>query len=117
MKTDAQVEADLDKLSAKRGRTPEGAVKNDVKNLFDKYGAWYWMCVKMVYGKNGLPDFVCCINGLFFTVETKAGKKDPTTLQSLTMAGIVASGAKRFIINEYNLAELEVWLKSNQHKQ
>lgn len=117
MKTDAQVEADLDKLSAKRGRTPEGNVKDDVKFVLGIYGAWYWMAVKMIFGKSGLPDFIGCYRGLFFAVETKAKNGKPTALQTIVLTAIAKAGGKTFITNEHNLAELEAWLKSNQHKQ
>lgn len=116
-KTDAEVEADLDALSTKRGRTPEGDVKDQVKALFDVYGVWYWMVVKMIFGKSGLPDFICCAWGYFLAVETKAKNGKPTTLQGIVLAAIAKAGGKCFIINEHNLSELETWLKSKQPKR
>jgi len=116
VKTDVQIEADLDNLSKKRGRTPEGEVKEQVKKILAAYGVWYWMAVKMIFGKSGLPDFVGCAWGLFFAVETKSKNAKPTALQTIVMNAITKAGGKCFIINEQNLAELESWLKSNQKK-
>ena len=60
--------------------TPEGKVKEAVKKVMRKHGVWYFMPMQNGFGVVGIPDFICCIDGLFFTVETKApGKRDNTT--------------------------------------
>lgn len=60
--------------------TPEGKVKNKVKQILKKYGVWYYMPVAGPFSSHGVPDFVGCYNGKFFSVETKApGKIDNLT--------------------------------------
>lgn len=60
--------------------TPEGKVKNKVKQILKKYGVWYYMPVAGPFSAHGIPDFVGCYNGKFFSVETKApGKIDNLT--------------------------------------
>ena len=115
MKTEAQVEADLDNLSKKRGRTPEGAVKADVKAILDRHGVWYWMAVKMIFGKSGLPDFICCAWGYFLAIETKAKGGKPTALQTIVLNAITKAGGGSLVINEHNLSELETWLKKHRN--
>jgi VRR-NUC domain len=55
-------------------RTPEGAVKDDVKALLKSMGIWYYMPVSNGMGQHGIPDFICCMpdTGKFLAIETKA---------------------------------------------
>ena len=57
--------------------TPEGRVKAKVKALLKKYNA-YWHCP--VQNGMGAPslDFICCLRGKYFGIETKAGNKKGT---------------------------------------
>lgn len=74
-------------------QTPEGVVKDEVKQVLHEQGfiragmpksewphpvrGWYYMPVQNGMGVHGIPDFVCCENGWFLGIETKApGKVD-----------------------------------------
>lgn len=60
--------------------TPEGRVKKDVKALLTSMGIHYYMPMQTGYGVVGIPDFICCWNGRYLAVETKApGKLKNTT--------------------------------------
>lgn len=60
--------------------TPEGRVKDAVKKLLKERGIWYFMPAANGYGKVGVPDIICCCNGKFLAIETKApGKVSNTT--------------------------------------
>ena len=89
----------------------EEHVKAAVKNLFQKYGAWYTMPMGQMFGKAGVPDFLACHKGRMIAVETKFGSNKPTALQKHELAGIQASGGVALVINEKNLGALEVILK------
>lgn len=91
--------------------TPEGKVKARVKELLKKYNA-YWHCpVQNGMGSPSL-DFICCIKGKYFAVETKAGNKEPTPRQKTTIAEIQRAGGKVFVVNEISgLDLLGLWLK------
>lgn len=80
-------------------RTPEGKVKDDVKKVLAKYRVWYFMPVSNGFGKHGIPDFICCVAGRFFTVETKAPGKKPTELQEDQMNEIRKAGGKAFVVD------------------
>jgi len=72
--------------------TPEGRVKAAVKRILDQFKpVWYFMPVQGGYGKAGVPDFIVCANGNFFSVECKADGEKPTQLQSLQMSLIMAA--------------------------
>ncbi len=53
--------------------TPEGNVKLKIKEYLNSLAPalWYWMPVNMGYGITGIPDFVGCYKGRFFTIEAK----------------------------------------------
>ena len=60
--------------------TPEGRVKKAVKQWLVARGYYYYMPVSNGMGRVGAPDFLCCINGRYVGIETKApGKRSNTT--------------------------------------
>jgi hypothetical protein len=75
--------------------TPEGRVKNDIKKYLEAIGfqraggpipdtyshRWYYMPIQNGMGVSGIPDFICCDNGVFLGIEAKAPKKRPTDNQ------------------------------------
>lgn len=84
--------------------TPEGKVKKAVKKLLKERGIWYCMPIGTVWGNSGVPDFICCVNGRFFAVETKApGKRANTTaMQDEQIMGIHKSGGAAIVIDDVN---------------
>ena len=61
-------------------KTPEGRVKDKVKQWLRDRGIYFYMPVQGGYGVVGVPDFICCWSGKFFAIETKApGKRNNTT--------------------------------------
>lgn len=89
--------------------TPESKVKDKIKALCKKYGAYYRLDIKDGRATNGDPDFVVCHAGRFAGVEAKAGKGKPTALQYAKLLEIEAAGGWAFVINEKNLEDLEAW--------
>ncbi|EIZ87132.1 VRR-NUC domain superfamily [Methylobacterium sp. GXF4] len=98
--------------------TPEGKVKKKVKDLFTQYPhIFYDMPVPGGYGKSTL-DFICCINGLFFAVETKAPNKEPTKRQEGLMNDILAAGGAVFVVagdDQYGFTQLKKFLDANSN--
>lgn len=61
-------------------QTPEGKVKDAVKKELKARGVWYFMPAANGFGKVGIPDIICCVDGKFLAIETKApGKRNNTT--------------------------------------
>jgi hypothetical protein len=87
--------------------TPEGKVKEAVKKVMRKHGVWYFMPMQNGFGVVGIPDFICCIDGLFFTVETKApGKRDNTTPnQQRVMREILEHGGYAIVADDAKQVE------------
>lgn len=82
--------------------TPEGRVKAAVKRWLVERGIWFYMPVQNGMGTTGIPDFVCCWNGRFLAIETKApGKRaNLSTNQHRQIAGIHASGGIAIVIDD-----------------
>lgn len=79
-------------------RTAEGVVKDQVKALLRAHSV-YWHCPVM--NGMGAPtlDFVGCINGHFFAIETKAPGQKPTQRQQMTMREMAAAGGYVFVVS------------------
>lgn len=87
--------------------TPEGKVKDKVKKVLKELGAYYTMPATGGYGSSGAPDFIVCLDGMFFGIECKAGKNEPTLLQMKHLTEIRDAGGKGFVINEANVDQLK----------
>lgn len=61
--------------------TPEGRVKAAVKKLLKARGIWHYMPVQNGMGVVGIPDIICCWDGMLVALETKAPNKNPTTIE------------------------------------
>ena len=81
-------------------KTPEGKVKDAVRKILKQHNIYYFMPATGGYGRSGVPDFVCCVNGRFLGIECKAGLNQPTELQKREMEAIRMSGGVAVVINE-----------------
>lgn len=74
--------------------TPEGKVKKSVREFLHDRGVWFYQPIQNGMGRVGIPDFVCCFNGLFIAIETKAPGKlaNLTANQKLVIEEIKAHG-------------------------
>ena len=80
--------------------TPEKKVKNGVRLVLDRLGAYYVMPVTNGFGKQGAPDFLVCLKGKFFGIECKAGKGKTTALQELNLQHIRDAGGIALVVYE-----------------
>lgn len=97
--------------------TPEAKVKQKVRLILEKHGAYYTMPVTGGYGASGVPDFICCYRGVFVGIECKAGGNTPTALQLSNMKRIGLAGGRVSVINETNVDELEKLLKEIEDEE
>lgn len=84
-------------------QTPEGRVKKFVKKILDDLSIYYFMPATYGFGRSGVPDFVCCFDGLFVGIECKAGDNQPTALQERELTKIRTAGGLTFVVRETNL--------------
>lgn len=91
--------------------TPEGKIKAKTKKLLEEFGVHYFMPVQGGFGAPHL-DFICCHNGRYFAVETKAGNKQPTVRQEGTIRKIQMAKGLAFVVNEETgMDTLRMWLE------
>lgn len=87
--------------------TPESKVKSKIKTILEANGVYYAMPIGTGYGRSGVPDFLCCVEGKFLAVEAKATEKDtPTALQVREMKRIEGAGGYAVVINAENVDKL-----------
>lgn len=92
--------------------TPEGRVKKRVDYLLRKHGVWYFKPVSGGYGKHGIPDYVCCLNGHFVALECKAeDNRSPTPLQQQRLNEIQKAGGTTMVVTPCVLGGLDDWLR------
>lgn len=72
--------------------TPEGKVKAQIKDVLNKHGIWYFMPRGTVLGSTGIPDFICCVNGLFLGIEAKAAGGKLSAMQTQQINRIQTQG-------------------------
>jgi hypothetical protein len=87
--------------------TPEGKVKAKAKRILDALGAYYFMPATGGFGRNGVPDIVGCLNGVFFAIECKANGGRPTALQLREINRINAAKGLAIVVDEDSVSLLE----------
>lgn len=106
---------ELERLNCKKqtkrkrsAKTPEGKVKEQIKEILDTYGAYWFMPVTGGYNRSGVPDFILCHRGAFIAVEAKSKHTSHgvTALQQLNMEQINKAGGISIVIDEDNISTL-----------
>ena len=87
-------------------QTPEGKVKAAVKRILDAHNVYYFPPATGGYGRSGVPDIVCCVNGHFLAIECKAGNGKTTVLQERELQAIRDAGGVAMVVNEVTLGAL-----------
>ena len=82
--------------------TPEGKVKTKVKRVLKDFGIHYFMPTQNGFGVVGVSDIICCWNGWYLAIETKApGKKaDTTSNQKAFLRAIQSNGGLALVIDD-----------------
>ena len=93
-------------------RKLEGDVKDDVKEVFDRHGWFWWMPPSNAYSKVGISDFHAVKNHCFMVVETKRGDKPPkpTANQIAFLQDVKQAGHFAFVVNQPRVAVLDGFL-------
>ena len=81
-------------------KTPEGFLKDQIKQHLNSLRCYWYMPVPGGYGRQTV-DFLCCINGKFVAIETKAPGKVPTPRQQLTITEIAKAGGISFSCDSF----------------
>ena len=90
--------------------TPEAKVKARVKKVLDTHEIYHFSPATGGYGRAGVPDIICCFDGLFVGLEIKSGSNKPTALQEREMQRICEAGGNAYLINEEEVDKLDEWI-------
>lgn len=97
--------------------TPEAKVKKDIKRVLSDHGilpdeggpcGWYFMPVAGRFGRRGVADFICNVQGKFLAIEAKSvvnGNKESGP-QVMCRKAITKTKGKSVVIDETNLDTL-----------
>lgn len=81
--------------------TPEGKVKKDVEAILKARNVYYFFPAANGYGRAGIPDIICCVNGFFLAIECKAGKGTTTALQDRELDRIRKAGGAAIVVRDW----------------
>lgn len=87
--------------------TPEAKVKKKIVDILKRAGAYYFFPATGGYGRSGIPDIICCYNGMFIAIECKAGKGKTTALQDRELMNIWKAGGAAWVVNEERIEEFQ----------
>ena len=82
--------------------TPEKKVKDKIVKVLKEEEVYYFFPATGGFGRSGVPDIVCCVNGRFLAIECKAGTNKPTALQVREIEAIRRSNGVALVVNEEN---------------
>jgi len=86
----------------------ESDVKAIVKSVLKSTQlCWWFMPSANGYGRAGIPDFVGCVNGYMFAVETKYGKGSTTANQDKEISALMRANTKVWIVRE---TSVDAWV-------
>lgn len=98
--------------------TPEGKVKAKVVELLKKHKVWYFFPGNNGFGKSGIPDIVCCVDGSFIGIEVKADRtKKPTALQAKCGGDIEKAGGTWLVVyDDITLEALDAVIENRKDR-
>lgn len=82
--------------------TPEKKVKDKIVKVLKEEGVYYFFPATHGFGRSGVPDIVCCVNGYFLAIEVKAGTNKPTALQVREIEAIRRCNGVAVVANAEN---------------
>jgi hypothetical protein len=91
--------------------TPESKVKAEVVKFLKAWDVYYFFPATHGYGRSGVPDIICCVNGKFLAIECKAGKGMTTALQNREIQNIQKAKGIAVVIREDNIELVEQIVK------
>lgn len=92
--------------------TPEKKVKDKVVAVLKDEGVYYFFPATHGFGRSGVPDIVCCVNGKFLAIECKANGNKPTALQIREIERIRACNGHAVVVDETNWEMVRGLIKS-----
>ena len=78
-----------------------------IKYLKGLSNTWFFKVWGGGFQRSGIPDLICCVNGIFIAVELKADDGKPTALQEFNIRQINAAGGIGVILYPKGFKDFE----------
>ncbi|AGL03625.1 VRR-NUC domain-containing protein [Desulfoscipio gibsoniae] len=85
--------------------------KKVIKYLNSLPNTWFFKVWGGGFQRSGIPDLICCINGLFVALELKGTGGKSTKLQELNINNINAAGGIGLILYPADFKEFKTLVK------
>ncbi|SHJ77446.1 VRR-NUC domain-containing protein [Paramaledivibacter caminithermalis] len=82
-----------------------------IKFLKFQPNTWFFKVFGGGYQRAGIPDLICCINGVFIAIELKGDNGKPTELQKMNIKNINAAGGIGVILYPKGFKEFKKLIK------
>lgn len=76
----------------------EKAFENKIKDLIESNGGWQVKFFANGFTKKGIPDLLCCLNGVFMGIEVKGDGGRPSDLQLYHLKKIREAGGIGIVV-------------------
>lgn len=89
--------------------TPEGKIKRKIVDWIKRTwpNSYVIRYPAGMFGRTGVPDLICCIDGLFIGIEVKTETNDPTKLQMNELIKIKSASGISVLIRGFDIGKLE----------
>lgn len=81
------------------------------KLLKSQPNIWFFKVFGGGFQQSGIPDIICCVNGLFIAIELKSDTGVPTALQQMNIRRINAAGGIGIILYPSGFIEFKKLIK------
>jgi hypothetical protein len=85
--------------------------KKVIKVLNSLPHTWFFKVWGGGFQRSGIPDLICCINGVFVSIELKGDNGRPTKLQELNIRNINEAGGIGLILYPADFKEFKTLAK------
>ena len=81
-----------------------------IRNYISSIGGWSVKYFANSYTPRGIPDLLCCVNGMFIAIEVKAENGKPSKIQEMTIDKIQSAGGYAFTLKPSEFEWFKNWL-------
>lgn len=95
----------------------EKRVETDIKNWLFQHGIYYFKVHGSKFMPSGIPDIVCCANGLFVGIEVKrpGAKNEQSEQQKVHERNITKAGGKYLLVD--NINDVVAYFQSEEYNE
>jgi len=88
----------------------ESRFQSNVIRFLNEQGVWVVNIWGGGYQRAGIPDLLCCVNGLFVAVELKTESGRTSPLQDYNIEGIRKSNGHAIVLRPSGFDDFKKWV-------